>query len=97
MTESAWEGIFTMPEPGRSSKPRSDGFTMVLDKGLGLSATEDLMETAAHAIDFLKLSFGTSAFYSEKVLREKAERVNAAGVDLYPGGTFLEVTVVSDH
>lgn len=97
MTESAWEGIFTMPEPGRSSKPRSDGFTMVLDKGLGLSATEDLMETAAHAIDFLKLSFGTSAFYSEKVLREKAERVNAAGVDLYPGGTFLEVTVWQDR
>jgi phosphosulfolactate synthase len=70
---------------------------MVLDKGLGLSATQDLMDTAAQAIDFLKLSFGTSAFYSEKVLREKIERVQAAGVGIYPGGTFLEVTVWQDR
>jgi phosphosulfolactate synthase len=66
---------------------------MVLDKGLGRYAVEDLMATAADYIDFLKLSFGTSAFYSEKVLREKAEIATSSGVDVYPGGTFLEVTV----
>jgi phosphosulfolactate synthase len=70
---------------------------MVLDKGLGRYETEDLMATAADYIDFLKFSFGTSAFYDERVLREKVEIVTGAGVDIYPGGTFLEVTVWQDH
>ena len=89
----AWEGVFRMPEPGRSMKPRQNGFTMVLDKGLGTGGLQDLMETAADYIDFLKFSFGTSAFYDEQVLREKVEIATGAGVDVYPGGTFLEVTV----
>ena len=93
MNEKAWAGVFTMPQPGRSVKPRTNGFTMVLDKGLGCHATKDLMETAADYVDFVKFSFGTSAFYDEKVVRDKIEIVTAAGVDIYPGGTFLEVTV----
>jgi phosphosulfolactate synthase len=97
MNPNAWDDIFTMPEPGRSAKPRTNGFTMVLDKGLGARSTLDLMDTAADQIDFLKLSFGTSAFYTEKVLREKIELVRAAGVHIYPGGTFLEVTVWQDR
>jgi phosphosulfolactate synthase len=92
----AWEGVFRMPEPGRSMKPRSSGFTMVLDKGLGRYGLEDLMTTAGDYIDFLKFSFGTSAFYDERVLREKVEIATGAGVDVYPGGTFLEVTVCQD-
>jgi phosphosulfolactate synthase len=96
MTKKAWDGVFRIPEPGRSMKPRNNGFTMVLDKGLGPRATEDLMATAADYVDFLKFSFGTSAFYDEKVLREKVEIVTSAGVDIYPGGTFLEVTVCQD-
>ena len=97
MNTFAWDGIFSMPVPGRSAKPRTDGYTMVLDKGLGPQAVQDLVDTAAHAVDFLKLSFGTSAFYSEPVLRDKIERSRAAGVDVYPGGTFLEVTVWQDR
>jgi phosphosulfolactate synthase len=93
MGTKAWEGVFDMPQPGRTMKPRSTGFTMVLDKGLGLNATQDLMDTAADYVDSLKLTFGTSAFYDESVLREKVEIVTGAGVDIYPGGTFLEVTV----
>ena len=93
MGKKAWEGVFRMPEPGRSMKPRTNGLTMVLDKGLGRYATEDLMATASDYVDFVKFSFGTSAFYDEKVLRDKVEIVTGAGVDIYPGGTFLEVTV----
>jgi phosphosulfolactate synthase len=85
-----------MPQPGRSMKPRTNGYTMVLDKGLGPRATEDLMATAADYIDFLKFSFGTSAFYDEDILREKIGIAKDAGVDVYPGGTFLEVTVCQD-
>lgn len=97
MSKNAWKDVFAMPEPGRSQKPRSNGFTMVLDKGLGRQTTLDLMETAAAQIDFVKLSFGTSAFYSEDILRKKIKIVTDAGVDIYPGGTFLEVTVWQDR
>lgn len=93
MGNKAWEGVFTPPNPGRSTKPRSNGFTMVLDKGLGRHETIDLMATAADYIDSVKLTFGTSALYDEKVLREKVEIVTDAGVVIYPGGTFLEVAV----
>lgn len=93
MGTKAWEGIIDAPNPGRSMKPRSSGFTMVIDKGLGRRATKDLMAVAADYVDSLKLTFGTSAFYDEKVLREKVEIVTGAGVDIYPGGTFLEVSV----
>jgi phosphosulfolactate synthase len=93
MGKKAWKGVIDAPNPGRSMKPRSNGFTMVLDKGLGRRATKDLMETAADYIDSLKLTFGTSAFYDAKVLQEKVDIVTSAGVDIYPGGTFLEVAV----
>ena len=93
----AWEGIVEPPVRTRvAAKPRATGYTMVLDKGLGLNATADLMQMAAHVIDSLKLTFGTSAFYAESVLREKIGLVQAAGVDIYPGGTFLEAAVVQD-
>jgi phosphosulfolactate synthase len=97
MNKKAWNNVFEMPVSDRSMKPRKIGFTMVLDKGLGRYATMDLMETAADYVDFLKLSFGTSAFYDESFLRDKIEIVKAAGVDVYPGGTFLEVTVWQDR
>ena len=93
MGDKAWEGVFDAPNPGRSMKPRTNGLTMVLDKGLGRHATRDLMDVAADYIDSLKLTFGTSAFYDEEVLRDKVEIVTGAGVDIYPGGTFLEVAV----
>ncbi len=90
----AWEGIVDPPVRSRvQDKPRATGYTMVLDKGLGLHATTDLMRMANHVIDSLKLTFGTSAFYDEAVLREKIALVEAAGVDIYPGGTFLEAAV----
>ena len=90
----AWEGIVDPPVQTRvTQKPRATGYTMVLDKGLGMHATADLMQMAAHVIDSLKLTFGTSAFYEESVLREKIALVQDAGVDIYPGGTFLEAAV----
>ena len=97
MTKKAWESVFKMPQPGRSMRPRVDGFTMVLDKGLGRYAVTDVMETASDYIDFLKLSFGTSAFYNEQSVRDKIDIATSSGVDVYPGGTFLEVAVWQDR
>ncbi len=41
---SAWEGCIESPVKGRSEKPRKTGVTMLLDKGLGLNATQDLAD-----------------------------------------------------
>ena len=89
----AWHDVFEMCIQGRTSKPRTKGMTMVLDKGLGLNATEDLMAVGGDYIDFLKLSFGTSALYDGDTTRQKTAWVTGAGVAIYPGGTFLEIAV----
>jgi len=77
----------------RLAKPREAGWTMVIDKGLGLNVVDDLMQVAAPAIDVLKLTFGTSAFFSHDVLKEKVRTVTAHGVYCMPGGTFQEVAI----
>jgi phosphosulfolactate synthase len=93
MPLKAWDGVIAMPLGGRSAKPRAAGLTMVIDKGLGAHGLEDLLDNAADYIDVIKLTFGTSAFYDRKLLREKCEETTDRGVDIMPGGTFLEVAV----
>lgn len=46
--------LLAAPRGDRCDKPRQVGLTMLLDKGLGLSATRDLLELAAPYIDFIK-------------------------------------------
>jgi len=78
--------------PFREIKPRKTGITMVIDKGLSLREAEDLMETAGHLIDFLKLGFGTSVF--TKNVKEKVKIYQAAGTKVYVGGTLFEAYAV---
>jgi len=89
----AWEGYVPVPVSGRSTKPRTTGYTMVIEKGFGLNATEDLMEMAADYIDAVKNTFGTAAFVDSRLLREKNEIIKSYDVVVYPGGTFLEAAV----
>lgn len=92
LTSYGWHGILEFPLPGRQQKkPRDRGLTMVIDKGLGLAQLQDLLKVAAPYIDFLKLGFGTSLFYPAELLREKIRLVRSFGIDIFPGGTFLEV------
>ena len=93
----AFHGIIDSPLPGRTAKPRKRGQTMVIDKGLGLSETGDLMELAGEFIDFVKLAFGTAALYGPELLRAKVALISSYGIDVYPGGTFLEVAMVQDR
>ncbi|MBS4032176.1 MAG: phosphosulfolactate synthase [Clostridiales bacterium] len=72
-------------------KPRNDGITMILDKGLGLRETADLLEMSARYIDFWKLSFGSSALYNPRILADKIKLVCQFDVQIYPGGTFTEI------
>jgi len=92
-SKKAWAGVFDIPVPDRIPRPRTMGWTMVIDKGLGLGQTRDLMATAADYIDIVKLTFGTSAFFDYNLLKEKLKIITQAGVYCMPGGTFQEVCV----
>jgi phosphosulfolactate synthase len=89
----AWDGVIALPVRDRLDKPRERGWTMVIDKGLGLHVIDDLLQAAARAIDVVKLTFGTSAFFDYDLLKEKVRTITAHGVDCMPGGTFQEVAV----
>lgn len=64
---------------------------MVIDKGLSPAETVNLLEMNAAFIDFIKLTFGTTALYQRDALMQKLELAAHNGVALYPGGTFFEI------
>lgn len=81
----------------RKSKPREIGYTMVMDKGLGLTAFVDLCQLSGEYIDFLKLGFGTAALTPQTILQKKLDYAQKHYIHLYPGGTFFEVAWVQKY
>lgn len=77
--------------PARTKKPREEGLTMVMDKGLSLRQAEDLIDGAGHLADLVKLGFGTS--YTTPKLKEKIALYQSAGIKVYLGGTLFEAFV----
>jgi len=88
-----WPHSWADPSCQRHGKPRVEGLTMVIDKGLGLYAFEDMLAIAADYVDICKLGFGTSVLYPIDLLRKKIERAKERGVHIMPGGTFFEIAV----
>src|SRR5262249_48780798 len=71
---------------------RQAGLTHVIDKGLGLREIEDLLGTASHYIDIVKLGWGTG--YVTQNLRAKIGLYKNAGVPVCFGGTLLELAIL---
>ena len=46
--------------PERSVKPRENGVTMMMDKGLSLREAENIFEASGHLTDIVKFGFGTA-------------------------------------
>ncbi|MFN5628742.1 MAG: phosphosulfolactate synthase [Bacteroidota bacterium] len=78
--------------PQRPEKPRDNGLTMVMDKGLGLKEAELFIDSSAHLTDVIKLGFGTS--YISNNLKEKIKLYKQAGLKVYVGGTLFEAFIV---
>ncbi|MCX6188702.1 MAG: phosphosulfolactate synthase [Bacteroidetes bacterium] len=78
--------------PARALKPREEGLTMVMDKGLSLREVEDFISVGAEFTDLLKLGFGTS--YVTTKLQDKINLYHSAGIPVYFGGTLLEAFIV---
>lgn len=81
--------------PERTVKPRTNGITMVMDKGMGLEGVKDFLSVAAPYVDIVKLGFGTSAVTAN--LREKIEIYQSAGIPVYFGGTLFEAFLVRNQ
>lgn len=92
----AWEDIIHMPLSSRIKKPRVNGLTMVMDKGLGLRDTLEMLSVSAEFIDYVKLAFGTPALYGSELLKSKIKAVRKHDIHVYPGGTFLEIAVIQN-
>lgn len=94
-----WLGVWGLDAAidRRLRRPRERGITMVIDTGLGLASTAEILEIAAPHIDHWKLAFGTSALMPAHALRHKLELLAEHQLVTYPGGTLLEASIVQQH
>lgn len=70
---------------------------MMVDFGLPVGATEDLLELASDAIDLAKVAVGTAALYDEELLARKLRLFHDYQVIPFPGGQFLEYAIWLDR
>lgn len=87
---------FNFVTPYRVEKPRKNGITMMLDKGMGPRVLKDLMEVSGEYIDLAKFGWGTSALHDRNLIKEKVEMYLSYDVDPYPGGTLFELAYIQN-
>lgn len=81
--------------PDRVKKPRKNGITMIMDKGLSIEESKNLISAAHPHIDLIKLGFGTA--YVTPNLREKIEMYQSYDIPVYFGGTLFEAFLVRNQ
>ena len=75
--------------PARAAKPRSTGITHVLDRGIPLGQSADLLGMNGSYVDVWKLGWGIS--YLDPNVTAKLELLARHRVLASPGGTLLEI------
>jgi phosphosulfolactate synthase len=80
------DGFLNLPE--RPGKPRAQGLTHVIDKGLNLRDIEGLFDTAGQFVDIVKLGWGTS--YVTNNLEKKIALYRSFETPVVCGGTLFE-------
>jgi phosphosulfolactate synthase len=81
--------------PERSAKPRQNGITMVMDKGLSLGEVENFISMNEPHTDIVKLGFGTG-FVSPNLI-EKINLYHSANIPVYFGGTLFEAYIARNQ
>jgi phosphosulfolactate synthase len=74
--------------PPRPGKPRVEGLTHVIDKGMNLREIEGLFDTAGRYVDIVKLGWGTS--YVTNNLEKKIALYRSFETPVVCGGTLFE-------
>jgi phosphosulfolactate synthase len=77
--------------PDRSDKPREQGITHVLDRGLSVSEVDGMIEVAGDFVDLVKLGWGTAVATGN--LPAKLDRYRAHGIPVVLGGTLTELAI----
>ncbi|HVG13865.1 MAG TPA: phosphosulfolactate synthase [Chitinophagaceae bacterium] len=81
--------------PVRTKKPRTNGLTMVMDKGLSVEEVKLFLSVSSPYVDIVKLGFGTA--YVTPVLEEKLEIYRSYDIPVYFGGTLFEAFLIRDQ
>ena len=81
--------------PDRSAKPRQQGITQLLDRGLSVLDVDGLIEVTGESIDLVKLGWGTALATGN--LHPKLERYREHGVPVMFGGTLTELAIAQDR
>jgi phosphosulfolactate synthase len=81
--------------PARSSKPRTEGLTMMVDGGLPTRQFRDVVESGVEFLDFVKFGWGTAIVTTD--LQRKIDLLKDVGVDFYFGGTLFEKFVLQER
>lgn len=81
--------------PERTTRPRSHGVTMVMDKGLSVEEAKNFMSVSYPHVDIVKLGFGTS--FVTPTLKEKLEVYRSYDIPVYFGGTLFEAFLVRNQ
>jgi len=78
--------------PNRFKKPRLDGLTMVMDKGLSTQEAEMLIDSSKDFIDIIKFGFGTALI--SKNIEAKVNLYQKNNIKVYLGGTLFEAFII---
>jgi phosphosulfolactate synthase len=81
--------------PARSAKPREQGITHVLDRGLSVAQVDGMLEVAGEAVDLVKLGWGTAL--ATENLQPKLDRYRERGIPVMLGGTLTELALNQDR
>ncbi|GAA4782092.1 phosphosulfolactate synthase [Olivibacter ginsenosidimutans] len=81
--------------PTRTLKPRNNGITMVMDKGMSTRQAQDFIEVAAPHTDVIKLGWATSMVTPK--LEEKLQIYRDAQMPFYFGGTLFEAFLIRNQ
>ena len=86
--------FFLTDIPDRTKKPRANGLTMMMDKGLSINDTKNFIDMCEPHTDIVKLGFGTSAISPH--IETKIKLYKDAGLMVYIGGTLFEAFIIRD-
>ena len=84
--------FFLTEIPERTQKPRENGLTMMMDKGLSINDTKNFIDMCGPHADIIKLGFGTSAISPH--IETKIKLYQDSGLMVYLGGTLFEAFIV---
>ena len=77
--------------PIRDAKPRNNGLTMVMDKGLSIRELENMISVSGQYVDMVKFGFGTAMVTPN--IKDKIAVLKQNAIKPYLGGTLFEAFI----